>query len=123
MAHLNGRIYVDTTTDPPTGISIYDLQQVFHIGSGYLGYIISRAGAMDVINKWSIHKPERSAKLGILTFAERQTNMFGLDIPVCDRPTKLGDFVASYPTGYNYLVPAGTVDELFRIRGGLHIPE
>lgn len=104
MAHSNGRIYIDPNT---TGVEIADLQQVLGIGSGDLGYIISRGGAMEIINKWSIHKPERSAKLGILTLADRQDNSFGLDIPKCTSTTGIASFMNLYASGYSYLTPSG----------------
>ena len=49
----NGRIFIDTSTTPHKGVEIADLQQVLGIGSGDLGYIISRGGAMEKINKWA----------------------------------------------------------------------
>ena len=118
MAHSNGRIYIDPNT---TGVEIADLQQVLGIGSGDLGYIISRGGATEKINKWAIHKPERSAKLGILTLADRQDSYFGLDIPKCTSTTGIAAFLNGYASGYNYLVPSGkksipSQSEWFRIR-------
>ena len=117
----NGRIFIDTSTTPHKGVEIADLQQVLGIGSGYLGYIISRGGAMETINKWSIHKPERNAKLGILTLAERQDGNFGLDIPKCTSTTGIAAFLNGYASGYSYLPPSGkksipSQSEWFRIR-------
>lgn len=107
MAHQNGRIYIDTNTTPHKGVEIADLQQVLGIGSGDLGYIISMGGATEKINKWSIHKPERSAKLGVLTLADRQDGNFGMDIPKCTSTTGIAAFLNGYASGYNYLTPRG----------------
>lgn len=117
----NGRIFIDTSTTPHKGVEIADLQQVLGIGSGDLGYIISRGGAMGTINKWAIHKPERSAKLGTLTLSDRQDGYFGLGIPKCTSTTGIADFLNSYASGYNYLPPSGKKSipsqcEWFRIR-------
>ncbi len=103
----NGRIYIDTSTTPHKGVEIADLQTVLGTSDNDLGQIISRGGATEAINKWSIHKPERSAKLGILTLAERQDNSFGLDIPECTSTTGIASFMNLYASGYNYLTPSG----------------
>lgn len=121
MAHNNGRIFIDTSTTPHKGVEIADLQQVLGIGSGDLGYIISRGGATEKINKWAVNKPERSAKLGILTLADRQDGYFGLDIPKCTSATGIAAFLNGYASGYNYLVPSGKKSipsqcEWFRLR-------
>ena len=116
----NGRIFIDTSTTPHKGVEIADLQQVLGVSGNDLGQIISRGGATEAINKWSIHKPERNAKLGILTLAERQDNSFGLDIPMCTSTTGIASFMSGYASGYNYLTPSGkksipSQNEWFRI--------
>ena len=53
MAHSNGRIYVDMSTDPDTGVSIEDLRQTLVSSANDIGYIIVNSD----INPWALHKP------------------------------------------------------------------
>ena len=53
MAHSGGVIYVDTTTTPNTGVSVYDVQQTLGISSSDVGTLCSS----NQINKWSKYKP------------------------------------------------------------------
>lgn len=57
MSHTNTRIYIDTTTDPDTGVSIEDIRQVLGLGNYDIGGLITQGVAQDKINKWAKYKP------------------------------------------------------------------
>ena len=99
-----GIISVETNS----GISIYDIQRGLGVSSyNDIGGIIMYATAHDMVNVWAKYKPIRSNKLGVLTEAERQEELHGLDIPVCTHTSTLADFLDDYPNGYSYLWPRG----------------
>jgi len=62
MAHLNGKIYVDTESTPNVGISINDIQQTLGSGKKDIGGLITTGN----INKWSKIKPLRGGGVGYL---------------------------------------------------------
>ena len=118
MAHLNGRIFIDTSTTPRKGVEIADLQQVLGIGSPYLGYIIRNAN----IKKWAKYKPVRSDKLGMLTEQDRKLENYGLSIPAAGYGSIVNMIADLQNADWEYLRPRGNgngvngADEWFRIR-------
>lgn len=53
MSYSNGRIYVDTSTDPDTGVSIYDVQRALSTSRRDLGELCTHQN----INRWARFKP------------------------------------------------------------------
>lgn len=117
MAYANGIISIDTSVTPHVGVSIGDVRQALEVDGGDLGGLIRDAFARDMINEWAVGKPERSDKLGLLTFAERQENYFGFDIAIYKHSDSLADFVGSYAAGWTYLPPRGKAES------GLHVQD
>ena len=69
MAHANGKIYRDTSTNPPYGIdALGDVAVVVQRSTGDWGQLcgdVDRNGAdVNKVNIHSVHKPVRSALLG-----------------------------------------------------------
>ena len=78
MPYKDGRLYIDTSTTPPKGISLLDIAKCIGVGSQDLGTLASHKNN----NKWSWHKPVRSKEKGILpheAFASEDIS-FGFDI-------------------------------------------
>lgn len=119
MIDSNGIVKVGTVGGVTYGVSIGDLQTTFGVSLNDIGRIINYTAARDLLNVWAKFKPERSAKRGALTLAERQDNYFGLDVPRCTSTTGIAAFLSGYASGYGYLPPRGKAalavnDEWFR---------
>lgn len=80
MSYANGRIYVDTSTDPDTGVSIYDVQRALSTSRQDLGELCSHKN----INPWARFKPRRINTLQQITYVQNMgqntTAPFGLSI-------------------------------------------
>lgn len=121
MSNQNGKIYIDTTTNPDTGVSVYDVQTVLGRGTGDVGLLCSdqewynnALRRVNKINKWAKYKPLRSSKLGTLTDAERVELNQGLTMTKYTNPA---DLVSGYESDYAYQPPRGktTYNEWFRL--------
>lgn len=66
MAYKNGKVYIDYTTTPKTGINTHDISQAVNYSSGDFGVLIENG----TINVYNIHKPVRSAQKDDLTDAD-----------------------------------------------------
>lgn len=95
--YVNGRVFIDTSTDPDTGISIGDIQKAVGRGTGDLGLLCSDQEWYDTgetdqqgnpvyalrrINKIKVYakyKPNGSTLKARLTLAQRQAANCGID--------------------------------------------
>lgn len=66
MPYSNGRIYIDTSTTPPKGISLTELKRFFKVSGKGLAEIVTNILSRRLINKWSKVKPIDSAYLKTL---------------------------------------------------------
>lgn len=107
MANSQGRIFIDTSTTPPKGVEIADLQHVFGLSSAYLGELITLA----VIKKFARFKPIVSSKLGIITANELLLANYGLTAPSAN-----SDIAAVFGLEWAYTKPTGAPGGQFRIR-------
>lgn len=121
MSHTSTTIYIDTNTDPDTGVSVADVQSVLHRGTGDVGLLCSDQEWYDnsgtptlryaeTINPWAKYKPVRSNLLAILTDANRQDVYFGMSVPIYGSGyayTNLDNFITAYDSGWSYLRPRG----------------
>lgn len=57
MSHTNTRIYIDTGTDPDTGVSIEDIRQVLRVDRTDVGGLVTEGVSQGRINKWAKFKP------------------------------------------------------------------
>jgi hypothetical protein len=80
MSNYNGVIiYIDTSTDPDTGVSFADVQTV-------LGTNVNTESGLcthENINRWSKYKPERHNGPMPISYRSRKDNNFGLEVPYC----------------------------------------
>ena len=101
MSHLNGRIYIDTSTDPDTGISIDDIRRTLGRGVQDVGLLCSDQEWYDnngtptlrranKVNKWAKNKPFRSSAL-YTDYDLRKSANFGLYMPYY---TTIGNMVS-----------------------------
>lgn len=122
MSYANGRIYVDTSTDPDTGVSIYDVQQALMTSRQDLGELCTHKN----INRWARYKPERYNSLKPITYQTRKNNNFGLAVPYCiewqDHSWKqyvMNGIVSDVMNGnyepWEYLKPRGGSQEAYRL--------
>lgn len=137
MSYQDGKIFIDTTTNPHIGVSIADIQQALRRGTGDLGLLCSDQEWRDnngtpalrrvnKINKWAKYKPVRSSKLGILTDSDYQDVNFGLVVPVYGNATgeinNIVSFITALDTSWEYQHPRGKgngtggANEWFRLR-------
>jgi len=137
MPNINGRIYIDPTTDPDIGVSIIgDVKKVLGSNSNNVSTLCSSSN----IKKWAIYKPERYNGPRPITYSIRKANRFGLDVPFCiewqdmdwhrncmngvvyDILFNMGD----YYDAWQYLQPRGYVNEnlkeFYRIQDFSRIP-
>lgn len=120
MAHTSTRIYIDTSTTPPSGVSVYDVQSVLAEQYSDVGNLCISQN----INRWAKNKPVRSSALKVLTLADLQDVYFGLDVPIygTGKITVIQSFLDAFATAYAYLRPRGKgngesgADEWFRLR-------
>jgi hypothetical protein len=119
-----GIISISTVSGVTYGVSIRDIQQALSVGNrNDIGGLITEGAAQEKINIWAKDKPERNAKLGLLTLADRQDNYFGLDITPEGPNGSISTFLSRYADEWKYLVPRGksvngtpATDEWFRFR-------
>ncbi len=74
MAHSNGLIYVDNTTTPATGVSVYDVQQVLNVSSNDVGTLC----VSNNINKYSKYKPVRWNTISQVSLNDLHTLHYGI---------------------------------------------
>jgi len=109
MSNSNGRIYINTSTDPDTGISIKDIQTVLVDGSPDVGNLCKSSS----INKWAKYKPVRHSNIGTVSDAERVAVNQGLSITKYET---LASLTTGWENDYVYLQPRGrTNNEWFRM--------
>lgn len=95
--YVNGRVFIDTSTDPDTGISIGDIQKAVGRGTGDLGLLCSdqewydtgetdqqgnpvyALRRIDKIKTYAKYKPNGSTLKARLTLAQRQAANCGID--------------------------------------------
>ena len=144
MSYLNGRVFIDTSTDPDTGVSIGDIQKAVGRGTGDLGLLCSDQEWYDTgetdqqgnpvyalrdagkINPYAKYKPVRYPSVGatyesIPTLYRDADNKCGIEIPVLTASDFASANIQSLITGaadYSYLAPRGknTNSEWFRLR-------
>lgn len=128
MAHTSTRIYIDTDTDPDTGISINDAQVVLPDSSNDIGNLERSSN----INKWAKYKPIRyytmdgNTKvpyLGILTDAMRKGTVidnnagiyYGLQLSDVQITQDTSTWDNIHDSDFTYLPPRGfSQGEAFR---------
>lgn len=102
MPYSGGIIYVDDSTTPAAGVSIYDVQQALGITSRDVATLCGSSS----INKWAKRKPVRLANVFVpITDAQRLSVNYGFN--VTDR-TGTPDSIALLPSGsgtWAYLRP------------------
>lgn len=128
MAHTSTRIYIDTSTNPDTGISINDAQVVLPDNSNDIGNLERSSN----INKWAKYKPIRyytmsgNTKvpyLGILTDAMRKGTVidnnagiyYGLQLSDVQITQDTATWDNIHDSDFTYLPPRGfSQGEAFR---------
>ena len=121
MSHRNGIIYVDTSQNPPVGISIEDIRAVLSSSRNDIGSLI-RSGK---VNRWAKFKPVRQQQIGFVTLAQRieAGHGFGPVSPLAWSVIQ-GN---SLPDSFEYLPPRGMgggtggTNEWFRFFDFAHI--
>ena len=121
MSHRNGIIYVDTSQNPPVGISIEDIRAVLSSSRNDIGSLI-RSGK---VNRWAKFKPVRHQQIGFVTLAQRieAGHGFGPVSPLAWSVIQ-GN---SLPDSFEYLPPRGMgggtggTNEWFRFFDFAHI--
>lgn len=125
----NGRIYIDTSTSPDSGVEIADLQYVLGLSNNDLGALITAqdGDGVSLINKWAKYKPYRAQNVAV-SYTARIAANYGLSI---DTFTDLGsvtnpnNFLYKLTHGeltWDYLCPRGKgngyggSNEWFRIK-------
>ena len=115
-----GRIYIDTSTNPDTGVSIADVQTALGSLKNDIGQLITATNASNkpLVNKWAKFKPVRDSTLGLIDEERRILALHGLNIPTCG----IVDYASKYNQEWTYNVPRGKgggtlgYDEWYRIR-------
>lgn len=79
MPNSGGYIYRDESTNPPKGASFKDVQEVLGINN----VKESELCTSDKINMWAKYKPIRYGNPFPMTYYERKTRNFGLNVPYC----------------------------------------
>lgn len=128
MAHTSTRIYIDTSTNPDTGISINDAQVVLPDSSNDIGNLERSSN----INKWAKYKPIRYYTmsgnikvpyLGILTDAMRKGTVidnnagiyYGLQLSDVQITQDTSTWDNIHDSDFTYLPPRGfSQGEAFR---------
>ena len=121
MSHRNGIIYVDTSQNPPVGISIEDIRAVLSSSRNDIGSLI-RSGK---VNRWAKFKPVRHQQIGFVTLTQRieAGHGFGPVSPLAWSVIQ-GN---SLPDSFEYLPPRGMgggtggTNEWFRFFDFAHI--
>jgi hypothetical protein len=103
MANSNGRIYIDTSTNPDTGISIADIQTVILSNKNDIGQLCRDAN----VSMWPKYKPVRYNKWGELTEQERKLANYGLDIPAAGYSSIEAMVAGLASSAWTYLQPRG----------------
>ena len=81
MSNYNGVIiYIDTSTDPDTGVSFADVQTVLGTNADTEIGLCTHEN----INKWARYKPERHNGPMPVSYSSRKANNFGLEVPFCN---------------------------------------
>ncbi|MBQ6762317.1 MAG: hypothetical protein IJP49_06155 [Bacteroidales bacterium] len=138
MSYLNGRVFIDTSTDPDTGISIWDIQKAVGRGTGDLGLLCSDKKWYDTgetdqqgkpiyalrdagkINPYAKYKPVRYNSKTTPTDTQRKVINYGITPPVASSnaaDTKNTLWTYSKPRGRMALSGDNTqtFDEFFRV--------
>lgn len=137
MPNINGRIYIDPTTDPDIGVSIIgDVKKVLGSNSNNVSTLCSSSN----INPWARYKPERYAGTTAeekrhghtrpISYSMRKQNNFGLEVPYCPSFLMNGiihDYLEDTDMKlWEYLQPRGNVNadlkEFYRIQDFSRIP-
>ncbi len=115
MSNYNGVIiYIDTSTDPDTGVSFADVQTVLGTNADTEIGLCTHEN----INKWARYKPERHNGPMPVSYSSRKANNFGLEVPFCNEyganvmNFMVYNFVYNYGEEgwhdlWNYLKPRG----------------
>ena len=113
MAHNNGRIYINTSTSPAQGISVYDVQDTIGASDKDIGNLCKHAN----INPYAKYKPVRYSTLATPTDAQRKVINYGIKAPLTSvNPAD------TKQTAWEYQKPRGKgggtngADEWYRIR-------
>ena len=127
MANSNGKIYRDTTTNPPIGIDPWgDVAYVLGRNTGDWGQLCGdvdeNGNDVNKVNSSSVNKPYRSASLATLETGRAAAN-FGWDITKKAAGTATSSFITTLKNKgvggafWAYNKPRGkTYSEEFRIR-------
>ena len=119
-------VYIDTSTDPDTGVCIYDLQRALGRGENDLGLLCSdqkwENGSLvraNKINEFSIKKPVRSSVVGLMADSDFQAVRYGFGastIMLTQNPSSAptGTWVYQPPRGKGN--GTGGANEWFRMR-------
>lgn len=112
MSHTTNKIYVDTSTNPDTGISIEDIRSVLHINMSDIGGLITVGATNGIIKKWAKFKPYRSNSLST-SLNNRIAAHYGLSISEFTElgtPGNQSSFLGKLVAGelaWDYLHPRG----------------
>jgi len=122
MSYANGRIYVDTSTDPDTGVSIYDVQRALSTSRKDLGELCTH----DNINMWARYKPETPVT-GLVTYGvqpitlqQRTLNSYSIQALQNQQYGNLSSLVSDLRNGnarnpFTYIKPTGGASSPYRL--------
>ena len=129
MAHTSTTIYINRSSTPNQGVSVFDVNAVLKRNATDVGQLCSDQEWYDnngtpalrrvyKINANAKYKPIRSSQRKVLTEADRQDAYYGLDItPSKGGASALASFIARYDSEWEYLPPRGEDnDEWHRLR-------
>lgn len=112
-----GRIYIDTSTNPDTGVSIADVQAALGSPKNDIGQLITATDASNkpLVNKFAKYKPVRypsvsATKDSVPTLYRDINQKCGIEIPVLDATDFADSSIQSMITGasdYSYIRPRG----------------
>lgn len=126
MAHTGEVIYVDMTTTPHDGVSVYDVQQVLGLAVTDVGTLCSSR----LINKWSKYKPVGTAVINTYGQIDESTmkwkasaswwrgNDGGCGITVLRTASSLASLKTAIDTQritWDKTIPTGGVSEPYRL--------
>lgn len=111
MAHSGGLIYVDSTTTPATGVSVYDVQQVLNVSSNDVGTLCVHNN----IKQWAKRKPIRVAQVAPITDAQRKSANYGFNINASSITGTPAAIATSNAATWYYQKPAGGASSPYRL--------